>query len=1171
MEDPTPNISTGTHMSDEGIITGFCHGDGLEVSHGSNSSIEKDNISLDKCNTELSFKSTESHDKECLFQDGGNLVDMAMSPSLVGGERLGPFRDGDHDVFNISGPPSVLTSTSESDSLRLDQPYIDDKKVDEWLKFHRSDVSLSSVAFEIKNEANEDVIFESASLPVPEQEPKFSSSNGAMSLDFIPSYCEKDSLEVTEPILSDSSIFQKPKDIDTLPTLFENRNDKRKKDYFVTANPVSTSNLVSEKHREIESDTSSAKILSSTCILSNAVKLQPDDSIILNVSNRNKTSGNKSFETCDNAGLSKNMQITSISTSTTESCLTSEERACLEELERGSQLSQEEQELFEESARNLQDCQGLEFQSPQVSSSIPVEILPLDTTKQVKKNKKKNRTEVPTDENCLVKETDLEHTVSLLVETTQCTKTNLENDNQEIDGESLPSTSDASSVQVIGVMPSYLGQVLQLNHASVAFPRMRLIPLESVLTQGSALTDVFQPGNMSAVIVTQSESDVDGLVNFTDITDKTNVQEKIFQVSEAGICEVETENKSPEDLKTAEELTSPVGIVNSIPPSGSKKKYQCPHADCNHAFPVESKLRVHLLNHDRGRPYKCTIEGCDWSFVTAYKLRRHLETHVGKKNYLCDFEGCNRRFTTIYNLNSHKRLHKRPKSLACPSPGCGQTFATRRKMELHLKVHDDVDTPYKCPVSSCGKGYYSANSMASHLRVHQHKEEDLKCPYENCLKVFGRVCRLKQHLRQHTGERPYVCNFEGCGWTFVSASKLTRHMRKHTGERKYACPEEGCGKSFMRPEHLKGHMVVHSGDKPFACHFENCNARFTARSSLYVHVKKHSGTHEKLVYPCPIASCSKKYNCKSSLRLHLQKVHSSILECTNQDYVTDYVTYLSTEELREIFSTEDTASELASELPTIPISAATSGIPETQLLTSDKVVFNSSQLLLPEMFAELVETPVTRVSQIVGPAQFVLNSGVTSGSFVDVNMTTAHVDVTSINNIPDQLSEVMMSIRDVDLAACCVQQENNSGSARTDFCSNHILSRRLQNQRQKQLKLNLSCSPGERKSAIKELKPEPKQNKVRSVHSVGDIMLTQSAITFQDSNPGSQLMQSQLLQDDLSVSGADIYTEDQVLTPVSLLQESNVNDPTSASTDFVSTSSGVGEFPGSTVNLQDLD
>uniref|UniRef100_T1JGY0 C2H2-type domain-containing protein n=1 Tax=Strigamia maritima TaxID=126957 RepID=T1JGY0_STRMM len=527
------------------------------------------------------------------------------------------------------------------------------------------------------------------------------------------------------------------------------------------------------------------------------------------------------------------------------------------------------------------------------------------------------------------------------------------------------------------------------------------------------------------------------------------------------------------------------------------KRWKCAKEGCDRVYAKKGKLKVHMMSHCGDRPFKCDIDGCDWAFATSYKMRRHRETHEGKKEYECPKDDCPKRFTTIYNLNTHKKLHLRPNTIRCPVANCGKMFPVRRLMEQHMKDHGDNPAPYKCPVQGCGKEYYSPNSMSTHMRVHQ--KIDLTCSYEGCGKKFDKACRLKQHLRQHTGERPYVCPAEDCNWTFVNASKLTRHMRKHTGDRRHVCPEEGCGKSFMRSEHLQGHMVVHSKSKPFHC--EICKTRFSAKSSLYVHLKKHKEDVEKVIYPCPIDMCNKRYTCKSSLRLHMFKFHPLVLAENHLDCITLFANEeIQGITMRDIAASGSTGVAVSGGRLTGEIAHRVGSKPEF-LLVSD--VSATPNFITSATFQQ--GDILSQVSE---------GGGIITQYVTDDDEDRGFANTMVLKSDLHVANEAASA--ELELAAPRLLQENRSGSARTDFCSNHVnRNKRRQVDADDQLIIPSTVALTD-----------------------SDVVLT-TAIAFGHPSMNAQFVQSNLLQDDsLNV---DTFHDDNLLVPItanSLLSES---------------------------------
>ncbi|XP_078207998.1 zinc finger protein ZXDC isoform X6 [Callithrix jacchus] len=270
------------------------------------------------------------------------------------------------------------------------------------------------------------------------------------------------------------------------------------------------------------------------------------------------------------------------------------------------------------------------------------------------------------------------------------------------------------------------------------------------------------------------------------------------------------------------------------PASGpSAPRYRCPESQCTLAFAKKHQLKVHLLTHGGGqgrRPFKCPLEGCGWAFTTSYKLKRHLQSHDKLRPFGCPVGGCGKKFTTVYNLKAHMKGHEQESLFKCEV--CSERFHTQAKLSSHQRSHFEPERPYKCDFPGCEKTFITVSALFSHNRAHFREQELFSCSFPGCSKQYDKACRLKIHLRSHTGERPFVCDSDSCGWTFTSMSKLLRHRRKHDDDRRFTCPVEGCGKSFTRAEHLKGHSITHLGTKPFECPVEDLLPQLEAPSSL---------------------------------------------------------------------------------------------------------------------------------------------------------------------------------------------------------------------------------------------------------------------------------------------------------------------------------------------------
>ncbi|XP_061180874.1 zinc finger protein 292-like [Saccostrea echinata] len=602
-------------------------------------------------------------------------------------------------------------------------------------------------------------------------------------------------------------------------------------------------------------------------------------------------------------------------------------------------------------------------------------------------------------------------------------------------------------------------------------------------------------------------------------------------------------------------------------PTGGPHKwvymYLCTHPGCDKIFRKLSKMRIHLMSHTGERPFKCSKPGCDWAFTTCYKLKRHEESHQGRKDFQCDYPDCGKRFATSYNLKSHKKSHEKPCE-PCLEPGCNMKFPNRRQLNLHMKTHNGSEKKYKCPVDGCDKTFFSPHCMGSHPRTHQ-QDRDFRCNYEGCTKVYSTACRLKQHMRSHTGEKPFVCYFENCGWAFTTASKLRRHQAKHTGLRKWKCPVENCGRAFMRSEHLKGHMITHSGKKPFSCPVEGCTAKFVAKTSLKVHMNRHENQKvEKIAYHCPIEGCMKKYFLKSKLREHMVQKHLSSISSNGQVTQLDLEPLLGGE-LQDIgMMTSNTDAKTVIQTVQINNPGGSQNLEQSVQATEPKTTM--AMLTIP-----------ASEQMTIDPLEFITNPADSSGEIPQISQAVLNQLMSGLEKPEPTTNQTAPHTQSM---AGPVVLENNSGSARTDYLSNHNLSYRAR-QRRQLLKEKTSTAVESQDYTDQEnseesllaqassvfLSPEEAPSFSASADHVtfsppAD-SLSSRGITFRDPETGVMYVQTQLLQDDPPSTVTDLYSDEQVLG-------SEISDLTDNSSTSLDQSIQDSEFTGSTINFQDL-
>nr|KAG5689891.1 hypothetical protein BaRGS_023639 [Batillaria attramentaria] len=494
-------------------------------------------------------------------------------------------------------------------------------------------------------------------------------------------------------------------------------------------------------------------------------------------------------------------------------------------------------------------------------------------------------------------------------------------------------------------------------------------------------------------------------------------------------------------------------------------------------------------------------------------------------------------------------LTKRKTALKDNCEGDGGTSAGVDSLQqnVFLAAGDSIDAEMvsaaaaadndAAPININDPVFFSPNSMGSHARIHdKDRPQVLRCEFEGCGKEFDRLCRLKQHVRQHTGEKPYICHFEGCTWAFTTASKLKRHQAKHLGLRKFQCPM--CSKGFMRAEHLKGHMVTHSGVKPFACPVEGCDVSFTAKSSLYVHLTKHDKDGNKLTFHCPMDGCSKKYSTKVALRNHIFKHYLSTesdgnqLPCPMEGCDKTFGTklalrnhifqhYLSTTEGSAVSGQEAAQLLMAAQV------AMDSGTDEQEQGTEEAAGSSCLSVSDSEPSTQLEEGGVEiSCDQLTSAAVTQLMS-----SPVTIDAGPAPVPQTSANMLKISL----------DPKPSRVRLENRSGSARTDYQSNHMLSNRARRRwhQQRDHSQNIASVDAPLPSVHIQGNDDSNEKDMSLLKQDADTFVSPdsslSGLTFRDPETGITYVQTQLLQDgfrNIHVSFPDGESERPVEKPM---------------------------------------
>eukprot|EP00105_Crassostrea_gigas_P045585 XP_019929733.1 PREDICTED: uncharacterized protein LOC105345430 isoform X2 [Crassostrea gigas] len=306
---------------------------------------------------------------------------------------------------------------------------------------------------------------------------------------------------------------------------------------------------------------------------------------------------------------------------------------------------------------------------------------------------------------------------------------------------------------------------------------------------------------------------------------------------------------------------------------------------------------------------------------------------------------------------------------------------------------------------------------------------------------------------------------------------------------------------------------------------------------------------EKIAYHCPIEGCMKKYFPKSKLREHMVQKHLSSISSNGQ------VTQLDLEPL------------LGGELQDIGM------LPSH---TETKTVVQAVQINKPKTTTAMLTIPVSE-QMTIDPLEFITNPEDSSGEMPQISQAVLNQLMSGLDK-PEETSNPSTS-NTTSLASPLVL-ENNSGSARTDYLSNHNLSYRARHRRQllKEKTSSASTSP---QVPDRENSDEGLLNQASSAFMISSSeaasfsgsmdngtfssadSLSSRGITFRDPETGVMYIQTQLLQDDPPSTVTDLYQDEKVLG-------SEISDLTDNSSNSLDHSIQDAEFTGSTINFQDL-
>ena len=188
--------------------------------------------------------------------------------------------------------------------------------------------------------------------------------------------------------------------------------------------------------------------------------------------------------------------------------------------------------------------------------------------------------------------------------------------------------------------------------------------------------------------------------------------------------------------------------------------YQC--SMCDKAFPIYSKLTIHIRTHTGEKLYKCNV--CEKLFVRKGHCDQHMQTHTGDRPYKCP--KCDKAFSFKSCLTTHIGTHTGEKPYKCDI--CEKSFTFKSNLIRHMKTHIG-EKMYECS---------TWDKFQKSCLINDFKN----LPTENtcivCSRLFSCEDFLITHLCAHSTptQTCAICN------AVIKSASMKTHIKKHFSE-----------------------------------------------------------------------------------------------------------------------------------------------------------------------------------------------------------------------------------------------------------------------------------------------------------------------------------------------------------------------------------------------------
>lgn len=501
----------------------------------------------------------------------------------------------------------------------------------------------------------------------------------------------------------------------------------------------------------------------------------------------------------------------------------------------------------------------------------------------------------------------------------------------------------------------------------------------------------------------------------------------------------------------------------------------CSYSECLWSFQFEKALKLHKLKH------KQQFDQSNSNTTSPTTITAEPE-----KSHHCDV--CSAKFSRPSHLKSHMKSH-----IGFKCDYCVEVFPKHSQLLSHVfEAHKQTDKIYKCHYESCNKSYLCKMYLSSHITKSHLKpatsEAGRQCT--RCNLKFTSACLKRQHDEIKHGHvtpatvaqpgnataapvKVYRCEYGTCGKEFGTVSKLNRHSLTHVKVKSFRCSFENCSAEFSRQDHLMNHVKFHDDQKLYECDFPGCKSSFKYQNNLTTHKKLHLSKSNTSILTSDLSDPLSPQTKQTAQRKNIYQEFKPIIqlnsddENTNASTGTTYIDLMHTgnsnSEPPQSFISKDLCQQQqqlshieqqvefkcsyclykfdSQEVLNIHLKSHFDVNKANEKLNDYLMAERQRNLIKYDI--DLVEAPLIETDFMLKSDPSKINNNIDCQSdlmFCSVVHQPDQFNVQSDPSPPPPQYNHVININsdDEESVMCSVVLENLSGSARTDYKSNHI-------------------------------------------------------------------------------------------------------------------------------------